>query len=114
VTETDKADFAHDRRTAGRSSAAPALVKRILGCTSEGDSGAGFVLGHGGSWPSASAPFDAPCDGHIPLSGDERILRLSQLAALLSFLARIPQGPSRNFSAAWRTPDRRPVQAGLE
>src|SRR6266481_5891513 len=59
VTKTDKADFAHDRRTVGRPRAAPALMRQILGGFSEGDSGTGFVLGHSGSWSGATARSNA-------------------------------------------------------
>ncbi len=58
VTKPDKADFAHDRPVTSGSSVA-SLARQIPGCTCEGKRRAWLVLGHGGSWPAAAAPFDA-------------------------------------------------------
>src|SRR2546423_14021867 len=59
VPQADKADFTYERRPTDRFRAAPALERWALGQTSEGERRTGFVLGHGGSWPTASAPAGA-------------------------------------------------------
>jgi hypothetical protein len=82
VTEADKADFAD---TTQCSIASPA--GQIPGRSCDGNRRDWLVFGHGGSWPGATHLLMRTLGRIHPLSGEERILPLSRLAALLSFLA---------------------------
>jgi len=57
AAKSDKTDFAQRRLAASQLCVPSKLARQILGCTSEGRGRAGLVLGHGGSWPSATAPL---------------------------------------------------------
>jgi hypothetical protein len=88
VTKADKADFAYDWLDASQFGIGWLAGQTPRG-TCDGKRRAWLVFGHSGSWPGATHLLMRSLRRTYSLSGVERIWPLSQLAALLSFLAYI-------------------------